>query len=100
MTSAAVALNKSFFSRARLQEEPPLAFFLSSCAPWCPFFVKVEEKPANTFSTPLTISSHAQWADGKLCDCDCFSIREDYLSVCAPHRKRKSVSGANKGRCV
>lgn len=68
--------------------------------PRCPFFVKVEENSPSIPGNLFTISSHAQRADSGLCDCDCFSISEDYLRVCTQyrpgHEEKKSTRGSGK----
>ena len=68
--------------------------------PRCPFFVKVGENSPSIPGNLFTISSHAQRADSGLCDCDCFSISEDYLRVCTQyrpgHEEKKSTRGSGK----
>ncbi|KAI4800866.1 hypothetical protein KUCAC02_007037, partial [Chaenocephalus aceratus] len=71
-------------SNNKIANKPDPRLLRFNQTPWCPFFVKVEEDYPNIPSNPFTISSHAPGGSEGARDCDCFSIREDYLR---PDRK-------------
>lgn len=90
-----VSYRMNRFSVASDWNENHLSHF-PLCALLGPFFVKVWENCPNIPHNLITMSSHSQLADRGLCDCDCFSIGEDYLRVYTLHRHgpvEKSVSG-------